>query len=134
MNKKNRAGVVVRNKQNEVLVIHRFCEGREYYVFPGGSVEDNETVEQAAVREAAEELTLNVALGKELLRLTNEDREEVYYLVEQFTGEPVLGGEEKERMNDDDQYHLEWKNKEKLEKAEPFFPQEVKQEVLKLLS
>ena len=113
--------------------MRRYNDGKQYFVFPGGSVEEGETIEQAAMREAAEELSLSIKLGKELTRFAHKGREEVYYLVDDFDGEPMLGGEEKERMNENNQYHLEWKNKELLINSEPFYPTQIKQKVIGLL-
>ena len=45
---------------SKVLLMHRKKEGREYWVFPGGGVEKDETSEQAAKREVLEETSLKV--------------------------------------------------------------------------
>ena len=55
-----RACLVILNDDNEILLIKRKKAGREYWVFPGGSIEAGETAEVAAVREALEELSLVV--------------------------------------------------------------------------
>jgi ADP-ribose pyrophosphatase YjhB (NUDIX family) len=47
------AAVVVRNES--LLVIHRFKDGRTYCVLPGGGVEDGETLRKACERELLEE-------------------------------------------------------------------------------
>lgn len=122
MNKKSRAGVVIQNQQNEVLVLRRIKNGTQYFVFPGGGVEEGETFEQAAIREAQEELTLSVTLGREIARFVNEGRDEVYYYVDTYTGEPTLGGPEKEYMNENNQFYLEWKNLESFVALQPFYP------------
>lgn len=50
--------LLVRDDRIALIERHRF--GEQYYVTPGGEVEDGETVEQAAVREGTEELGLDV--------------------------------------------------------------------------
>lgn len=59
-----RAAVILLNAAGEVALIERRRDGLHYFLFPGGAVETGETVEQAAVREAAEELGLRVAIAR----------------------------------------------------------------------
>jgi 8-oxo-dGTP diphosphatase len=47
-----------------VALIERIRDGRKYYVFPGGTIESEEAPEAAAVREAREELGLEIRLGQ----------------------------------------------------------------------
>ncbi len=53
--------IIVRD--GRMAVIERFRQGRHYWLFPGGGVEEGETIEQAARREGTEELGLAVSLG-----------------------------------------------------------------------
>ncbi len=54
--------IVIRH--GKVAVIERFRAGQHYFVWPGGGVEEGETIPAAARREAAEELGVAVTLGK----------------------------------------------------------------------
>ena len=57
-----RARVVIMDGER-VALIKRVRAGQTYYLFPGGGVEEGETLEEAAVREAREELGVDVELG-----------------------------------------------------------------------
>ncbi len=59
----SRARVVIVD-DGRVALIKRVRAGRRYYLFPGGGVEEGETPEQAAIREAREELGVDVELGE----------------------------------------------------------------------
>ena len=110
-------GIVIKN--NKVLLMRRLKNGQEYYVFPGGGVEENESFEEALKREMKEELSINIENPKLLFELENQMQDqygghmtgypnEHYFLIENFTGQPELGGPEKERTDDKNQYFLEW--------------------------
>jgi 8-oxo-dGTP pyrophosphatase MutT (NUDIX family) len=104
---KQRAAVVV-VKDGCVLLVYRKKNGQEYYVVPGGGVEEGETPEVAAVREAAEELGLTVTLGERLATVEGGDRTEHYFRAAAFEGDPELGGPERDRQSADNVYRLEW--------------------------
>jgi 8-oxo-dGTP diphosphatase len=70
--------IVVR--ENKLLMIHRFKNGEEYYVLPGGSVEDGETAEAATVRELEEETSLKArVVSKEGDFIENEILHSLYF-------------------------------------------------------
>jgi len=56
------SGCIVINKKKEILVLFRKKYG--HYELPGGKVELNETIEQAALRECKEETGVNLELIK----------------------------------------------------------------------
>ncbi|OGH85892.1 MAG: hypothetical protein A2493_02490 [Candidatus Magasanikbacteria bacterium RIFOXYC12_FULL_33_11] len=104
-----RAGTIIL-QDNKILLIHRFWQGREYFVIPGGKVEDGESIEEAAIREAKEETNLDVVLGEKFFEFFNEfdKRQNIFFLVTKFDGKMQLGGPEAERHSKDDSYILEW--------------------------
>jgi 8-oxo-dGTP diphosphatase len=59
----DRARIIV-IRHGRLAAIERFRQGQHYWVLPGGGVEEGETIAQAAVREAAEELGISVRLGE----------------------------------------------------------------------
>ncbi|OAT83899.1 hypothetical protein A6P54_00950 [Bacillus sp. MKU004] len=56
---RNRAGILI-IEQNKIAVIKRSIGKDEYFVIPGGGVDEGESFEEAAVREAEEELGIEV--------------------------------------------------------------------------
>lgn len=62
-----------------VALIERIRAGRLYYVFPGGGLEASETPEQAAVREAKEELGVDVRLGLQVARVFYHGNRQHFY-------------------------------------------------------
>jgi 8-oxo-dGTP pyrophosphatase MutT (NUDIX family) len=102
-------GIVLRGAK--VLVMFRRKEGREYYTFPGGGVEDGESVEQAVIRELGEETTV-VAEAERLLyhHIIDDGSEQYFYLCRYVSGEPSIhpGSPEAERMKAGNYYDPRW--------------------------
>jgi 8-oxo-dGTP pyrophosphatase MutT (NUDIX family) len=90
-----RAGIIL-IQDGRVALIERHRAGLDYFVFPGGGVDDGESVEQAAIREALEELGIGVAIKQKVAEVQlGEKSRQVYFLVEQTGGEFGSGlGEE----------------------------------------
>ena len=112
---KIRTGAVIINGDT-VLLIHRINpnrseDQREYYVFPGGGVEAEETPEEGVLREVAEETSLTVRIEKVLCRLRRGQRDkerngytdEIYYLCQYVSGEPKLDETSPEKQKTDGQ-------------------------------
>ena len=74
-----RAAVVI-VENGRVALIERVRDRRTYFVFPGGRVEGGESPQQAAVREAHEELGVSVELGDLISVAYRDGREQRYYL------------------------------------------------------
>lgn len=106
------SAIVTRGK--DILLIHRKKEGREYWVVPGGGVEENETLEQGLVREVKEETGLNLIKHALIAQNIDEGIEHDFYICELSNGEPILGGPEAEENNPDNSHRLEWVDKDKI--------------------
>lgn len=92
---RTRAGIVL-IQENKVALIERHRAGLDYFVFPGGGVDEGESPEQAAIREAMEELGIQVAIKQKIAEVSlGPKSRQIYYLVEQTGGKFGSGaGEE----------------------------------------
>jgi 8-oxo-dGTP diphosphatase len=90
-----RAGIVL-IQDGKVALIERHRAGLDYFVFPGGGVDEGESPEQAAVREAMEELGIDVLIKQKVAEIQLGPKSwQVYFLAEQRGGEFGSGaGEE----------------------------------------
>lgn len=95
---------------DKILLIKRHCEARQikdYYIIPGGGIEGNETPKQAILREAKEELSIDIQLSKELFSFVNFGGLERYFLVKSYSG-TVNGSNEISMDNSADTYEIIW--------------------------
>ena len=109
--------------KNKLLLIHRKKEQREYWVFPGGGLEERESYEKGLKREVLEETGSKIKPIKLLYKLKGGEIKDFhpYYLC-QLVGERKLKftGPEKER-DKDQVYKPEWISISKIAKM-PVLP------------
>ena len=91
---RTRAGIVL-IEDDKVALIERHRAGLDYFVFPGGGVDEGESPEQAAIREAMEELGIEVVVRQKVAEIHFDTSTQVYFLVDRISGEFGTGaGEE----------------------------------------
>lgn len=86
-------GFVFMHRKNVI----RNKEYQEYYTFPGGHLEEGETLEEGVIREIKEEFGIDVKVIKKLYELENDklNMKEYFFLCEYIKGEFGTGdGEE----------------------------------------
>ena len=83
---KPRAAVIVL-KEDKIALLERNRHGTRYFVFPGGGIDKGETPEQAAAREAMEELGLQVTIGRLVAEVSYQDMPQYFFLAEATGGE-----------------------------------------------
>ena len=127
------SGVIIEGDKN-LLLIKRIKLGKEYYVFPGGSVEEGENPSSAMLREINEELSVHANIGKLLFKIQNREQEEIFFEIISTIGVPEIGGPEKERSNDENQYHIEWVELKDLNKMQNVYPAEAREKILELFA
>ena len=109
------AGIVI--KDDEVLLIWRKNESEEFYVFPGGSVEKDETIKEAVIREILEETSIQVKLDELIYHHQYETSDQYYYLCEYKSGDVKLDEESvelKRTLKGADLYKPLWVKIDKL--------------------
>lgn len=110
---RKRACIVI-IKNGRLALIKRIKNNEIYYVIPGGQKEIGETLQQAAKREAKEELGVDVKIGKQILKLEYNGQQ--YYFTATIVGGSFGSGEGEEfsRSEKDGSYEAVWVSLNKL--------------------
>ena len=124
-------GVIIRN--GEILLMRRVRDDREYFVFPGGGIKRDESLENGVIREIKEEFNLDVKINKFLFQIENRGRQEFYFLIKEFSGVPKISGNEKKRMNESNQYYPVWKELKEISNLSNLHPEKAKQKVKEMI-
>jgi 8-oxo-dGTP pyrophosphatase MutT (NUDIX family) len=132
---RTRAGIVL-IEDDKVALIERHRAGLDYFVFPGGGVDEGETPEEGAIREAMEELGVEVAIKQKVAVIHFDQSTQVYFLVDRVSGEFGTGsGEEYTDSDPNDPqegvYVPIWMPIDELPHQEKVFPTELAELVLK---
>jgi 8-oxo-dGTP pyrophosphatase MutT (NUDIX family) len=109
------------------------CTGHHYAVLPGGHVEPGEPDEVAAVRELAEETTLDAAVGRVLWTGLHNGRPATYFLMTDVVGAPALAGPELAAQGPDNSFELLWVSAEQFETLN-LHPADVRRPLSELLA
>ena len=119
-------------KDGLILLIHRFRNGVEFFVLPGGGVEEGESIEEAVIREVKEETNFDAKINKKIWEYLNEyngsQKMHYFYLITNFSGDMKLGGEEAKENSAENSYALEWHKLDDIENL-PLKPEKVKEKI-----
>jgi len=116
INGERHAAIVIKDKQ--ILLIHRFKNNLEYYVFPGGHRRNNERGAITAERETKEETGIFIKVNKLAFKFQDNflNKTDFYYLSSyKEGGSPHLTGEEKIRNCKENFYEPMWVKLETIE-------------------
>ena len=81
---------------------------KEYYVIPGGGLEEGETLEENVIRELKEEFNVDIEVVKFLGTEEYDETIANYFLCKIVSGTPKLSGEELERMTPENYYEIRY--------------------------
>jgi len=83
---RQRAGIIL-IRDDQVALIERHRAGLHYFIFPGGGMDDGESAEEAAIREAEEELGIKVEIKQKIAEIQFKVNRQYYFLVNWMDGE-----------------------------------------------
>lgn len=128
---RNRAVAIVIH-DNKLLAMFRKND-REYYTFPGGGIEPDETIEQAVIREVMEETSLEVEVEK-LAYEVHHDNDDIHYffLCRYVSGTPDIQpgtNEYADNIQGEDIHIPEWLPLQNISKT-VLYPLEVRDQLI----
>ena len=133
------AGIIFMN--GGVALMHRVGvlkrkDIQEYYTFPGGGLEEGETLEEGTIREIKEEFGIDVKVVKKLYELESQkfNQKEYFFLCEYIGGK--FGTGEGPEFSNDPKYIDSGKYLPEIIKKEdvkniPLLPPEIKEKFVK---
>jgi len=102
-------GIIIDDGYVYVMFRRRIKEDgsvKEYYVIPGGGIDENETLEENVKREIREEFSVEVNILDFLGSDESDDSIANFFACEIIDGTPKLGGEELNRCTEDNYYEI----------------------------
>ncbi len=105
--RKSARAVIIQGEKVLTMFRRKVIDGKtiEYYVIPGGGIEENEESQETVKRELKEEMNIDIEVLSFLGKIANKDGEAFYYHCKMKDDQvPVLGGEELERMTEENFY------------------------------
>lgn len=127
-------GIITNN--GKLLTFWRYRNGEEYYILPGGTMEEGEEPEETLKREIFEELNFNVEIGEKLFEYFNEHvhpRTDRYFLITKFSGDIKMGAPELTHQNRENIFRPEWIEIKNLENVK-LMPEEAKKQLIEALN
>ncbi len=130
--------VIILDDESRVLMVKQFHEGREFWLVPGGAIDEGETSFAAAEREVREETGLEVMIGRLIWHIEEVSKKRGMRFVNFFLGD-IIGGElklgEDPEFSSDGQVLREvaFMTKEEIKALPKVYPESLKDELWDIL-
>lgn len=122
MNKRvSSRGIIIENDYVYLMFRRRIKENgemKEYYVIPGGGINENETLEENVKREVKEEFSVDVKINGYIGKDESEETIANFFSCSIISGTPKLGGEELDRCTENNYYEVRKVKIEDLDKID----------------
>lgn len=122
MNKRvSSRGIIIENDYVYLMFRRRIKENgemKEYYVIPGGGINENETLEENVKREVKEEFSVDVKINGYIGKNESEETIANFFSCSIICGTPKLGGEELDRCTESNYYEVRKVKIEDLDKID----------------
>ena len=122
MNKRvSSRGIIIQNDYVYLMFRRRIKENgeiKEYYVIPGGGINENETLEENVKREVKEEFSVDVKINGYIGKDESEETIANFFSCSIISGTPKLGGEELDRCKESNYYEVRKVKIEDLDKID----------------
>ncbi|MDL2363130.1 MAG: NUDIX domain-containing protein [Patescibacteria group bacterium] len=126
-------GIVVQD--GKILLMERWRDDLHYFSIPGGGIEALESPEQAAVREIAEETSVQVTIVKEILQLIDAEVKHHIFLCKYISGRPHLPKDSEEaKQGAKNRFEPCWFDLKQVEELPFLYWQPIKQPLLTAIS
>ena len=104
------SGIIFSSQKDQVALMERHREGRHYFAFPGGGVEDlDKTVVDTLKREMKEELGIEIQGERRMYEIhIGGHSKQIFFICETKNETLRLTGEELEKNSTTDQYKPVW--------------------------
>lgn len=122
MNKRvSSRGIIIENDYVYLMFRRRIKENgemKEYYVIPGGGINENETLEENVKREVKEEFSVDVKINGYIGKDESEETIANFFSCSIISGTPKLGSEELDRCTESNYYEVRKVKIEDLDKID----------------
>lgn len=120
-------------EDDRVLLVKQRHEGRDIWMLPGGTVDENEDSRQAAKREVKEETGLEVEIGKLIWHIeevsARGQRFVNFFLAKKTGGELIVGKDPEMREEEQVIEEVRFVSKEEMQTFENIYPEALREEL-----